>query len=43
MRYETPEVVVVGTAKDVVLGEIAHPSPESEVSTERGELVGYDE
>lgn len=43
MRYETPEIVVVGVAEDVILGGQAKPQPESEVSTERGELVGYDE
>jgi len=43
MRYETPEMVVVGAAEDVILGETLDPQPESEQSTNRGELVGYDE
>jgi hypothetical protein len=43
MRYETPELVVVGAAQEVVLGETINPEPESLVSTERGALVGYDE
>jgi hypothetical protein len=43
MRYETPEIVTVGAAEDVILGLDPDPTQESENSTQRSELVGYDE
>jgi len=43
MRYEKPECVLLGEAKEVVLGEFISPVPENEMSSDHGELVGYDE
>lgn len=42
MRYEKPEVALLGTADAVVLGDQINPNPES-FETRDPDFVGYDE
>jgi len=43
MRYETPEVVLIGQADAVILGGLPTNTTENDVSTQRADLIGYDE
>jgi hypothetical protein len=43
MRYETPELVLLGSANAVVLGGDPIPSGESADTKEEPSLFGYDE
>jgi len=43
MRYEKPEVVLLGEAAAVVLGGVPHPIFETVDSKLEADLIGYDE